>query len=90
MRFFKLPFLISYALRGVLSTPSNGGISIGVDLSSYFNNKGVSALPGGADFDSHNGSYPVNQLPTGFIPYRGINVSLIWELTEATDRRTFI
>ncbi|KAF8515270.1 glycoside hydrolase [Gautieria morchelliformis] len=76
MRLFKACFLLSYALRDVLSASSNAGISVDVDLSSYFNNNGVSASPGSANFDGNNGSYPLNQLPTGILPYRGINFTL--------------
>lgn len=75
---------------GVLSTPSNDGLSVTVDLSSYFNNVGVSASPGDADFDGHNGSYPVNQLPTGILVYRGVNVSFILKLMKSFDRRSLV
>jgi hypothetical protein len=87
MRFAKACFLVSFAVRNVLSAPSNRGFSVSIDLSSYFNNKGVSASPGGANFDSNSGSYPLNQLPMGVLSYRGINVSFcvqtfMWQIID--------
>jgi hypothetical protein len=87
MRLFKTCFLLSYALRDVLSASSNAGISVNVDLGSYFNNNGVSASPGSANFDGHNGSYPLNQLPTGILSYRGINVSFALYFVETADQQ---
>jgi hypothetical protein len=75
MKWHRIYLVAVCGLPWALAAPSNLGLSVNVDLSSYFNNKGVSASPGGADFDGDGNSYPLNQLPNGTLPYRGINVS---------------
>lgn len=50
-------------------------ISVSVNLTPIFNNKGVSSASGGGNFDGQGGSYPLSQLPQqGILPYRGVNV----------------
>lgn len=87
MKLSKAYLVLSFAFRDVLSAPFNRGISVDIDLSPYFNNKGVSTLPGGANFDGNNGSYPLNQLPTGILPYLGVNVRLT-STFKPTDNRS--
>lgn len=71
-------FLFALTHAAVWGSPSSSeGISSSIDLTSLFNNKAVSASPGGANFDGDGGSFPLSQLPAGgeTLTYRGINVS---------------
>jgi len=72
-------FYIAVQYSTVLAASSalqkNSPVSITIGLKHLFNNKGISSHPGGADFDGQGGGYPLNQVPSKILPYRGINVN---------------
>ncbi|KAF8577472.1 glycoside hydrolase family 29 protein [Ramaria rubella] len=80
MKGLSICFIASCALRNVFGAVSNSGLSVCIGLGSYFNNKGISESPGGADFDGAGGSFPLDQLPNDkSLTYRGIDFTLpLW------------